>query len=238
VFYCQERFAEAEVIAEEAERAYGHLGDDERRMRALFLRGSVKYRALDLANAIEIFHKVKDYGASAGNAHWRARAASALGWCESDGGNLGEASMHFQTALPLLREIGYANERISAEWGIATVLLRAGKTQEAIWRLRDAAAEFEACGMVTDAALVSLDIAEGLLALGRAREIVKLAARMFRVFTDAGMLTGALAALAYIKEAAAAGTLTSDDVQAVRVFLRRAERQPELLFVPPLERNR
>lgn len=238
VYYCQERFEEAEAIAERAERAYAHLGDDTRRISALYLRGSIKYRALDLGGAIEIFHQVTDYGHATGSTHWIARAASALGWCESDRGNLGDASMYFQNALPLLRETGHPNERISTEWGIATVLLRAGKTQEAVRRLRDAAAEFEARGIVTDAALVSLDIADGLLALGKAHEIVKLAARMFRVFTDAGMLTGALTALAYIKEAAAAGTITPDDLQAVRVFLRRAERQPELLFVPPPPKNR
>ena len=169
---------------------------------------------------------------------WVARAANALGWCQSDRGNLSEASMQFHEALTLLREIGPTTDRLTTEWGIATVLLRAGKRSDAIRRLRDVAAEFEVRGMVTDAALVNVDIADGLLALGHTHEIVKLAARMFRVFTDAGMLTGALTALAYIKEAAATGTLTLDDLQAVRVFLRRAERQPELLFVPPPPTNR
>jgi len=238
VYYCQERFDEAEAMAEHAEQAYAHLGDDERRMSALFLRGGIKHRVLDLVGAIDLFHLVADFGESTNSAHWTARAASALGWCESDRGNLGDASMHFQKALPLVREIGPANERISTEWGVATVLLRAGKLSEAIRRLRDAAAEFEARGMVTDAALVTLDIADGLLALGQIHQIVGLAGRMFRVFTDAGMLTGALTALAYVKEAAAAGTLTPEDLEAVRVFLRKAERQRALLFVPPPFRNR
>jgi hypothetical protein len=47
------------------------------------------------------------------------------------------------------------------------------------------------------------------------------------------MLTGALTAIAYIKEAAAAGTLTPATVQSVRTFLRRVERQPDLVFEPP-----
>jgi len=238
VHYCQQQFAEAEAIAEKAERAYAHLGDDERRMSALFLRGGIRFEASDLSGAIVLFRQVLDYGESTNNSRWIARSLNALGNCESDRGNLGEASMHFQKALALLREIGPANERISTQWGIARVLLRAGKCHEAIRRLRDAAAEFEARGIVTDAALVSLDIADGLLALDQTHQIVNLAARMFRVFTDAGMLTGALTALAYIKEAAAAGTLTPDDLQSVRVFLRQAKRQPELLFVRPPTRNR
>jgi hypothetical protein len=92
--------------------------------------------------------------------------------------------------------------------------------------------------MVTDAALVGLDIADALLALGKTGQIVELATRLFSVFTNAGMLTGALTAIAYLKEAATAGTLTPDGVQAVRSFVRRAERQPALLFVPPPPGNR
>jgi hypothetical protein len=69
-------------------------------------------------------------------------------------------------------------------------------------------------------------------------QIVELAKHLFDVFTNAGMLTGALSALAYIKEAAAAGTLTTDHLHAVRTFLRRAQRQPDLLFLPPPPTNR
>src|SRR5439155_652571 len=117
--------------------------------------------------------------------------------------NAGEASIHLHKALALFREIGPASERVSAEWGIAETLLLAGKASEAIRRLRDVAAEFEARGMVTDAALVGLDIVDALLTLRQEGQIANLAARLFRVFTDAGMLTGALTAIAYIKEAAA-----------------------------------
>jgi hypothetical protein len=127
---------------------------------------------------------------------------------------------------------------MTAEWGVAKVLLQSGKQGEAIRRLRDTAAEYETRGMVTDAALVGLDIADALLALGNVQQIVELAGRLFLAFTNAGMLTGALTAIAYLKEAAAAGTLTPDGVQAVRSFLPRAERQPALLFVPPAPGNR
>lgn len=237
VYYCQQRFAEADEIAEKAEHAYGHLGDDERRMRALFLRGGIRFEARDLSGALTLFQSVLRHAQSTNSSRWIARASSALGWCETDRGNLGEASMHLNAALALFREIGPTNERISTEWGVARVLLKAGKHHEAIRRLRDSAAEFEVRGMITDAALVSLDIADGLLAIGRPNDIATLAARVFRIFTDAGMLTGALSALAYIKEAAASRTLTSDDLDFVRIYLQRSRRQPQMLFVPP-PRNR
>jgi hypothetical protein len=56
---------------------------------------------------------------------------------------------------------------------------------------------------------------------------------LFRVFRAAGMMTGALTAMAYMKEAATAGKLTAAGVDAVRTYLRRSARQTELPFEPP-----
>ncbi|HEV2721512.1 MAG TPA: hypothetical protein VG323_15935 [Thermoanaerobaculia bacterium] len=238
VYYCQQRYAEAEREAEEAQHAYFHLGDDDRHISALHLRGAIRFETHDISGALTLFGQVLCLAEATNSTRWIARVSNALGNCECERGDLGAASMHFQRALPLLREIGPAIERLSSDWGVARVLLRAGKPHEAIRRLRDVAAEFEVRGMVTDAALVAIDIADGLLALGRTHEIAKLAARMFRVFTDAGMLTGALTALAYVKEGAAAQTLTPEHLEAVRTFLRQVARQPNLLFVPPPPGNR
>jgi tetratricopeptide (TPR) repeat protein len=233
VLYEQQRLEEAAAVAAAAERAFSHLGDDERRMKALYLRACIRYEAHDPDGAMALFRSVVDYGEETDNPAWIARGSYALGNCEVDRGQLGEASMHFQKALTIYREIGPATERVKTEWGIARVLLHADKRHEAIRRLRDVAAELESRGMVTDLALVGLDTADALLGLSRPEQIVDLAGRLFRVFKSAGMLTGALTALAYLREAAAAGTLTSESLREMRTFLRRAERQPELVFVPP-----
>lgn len=233
VLYQQQRLEEAAVVAERAEHGFAHLGDDDRRMKALCLRAGIKFEAQRIDEAAELLRQLVEYGESINDSHWIALGSSRLGNCEVARGNLGEASLHFHKALAILRDSGPENERVSAEWGIACILLQGGRHTEAIARLRDVEAQFEARGMLTDAALAGLDIAEAFLALGKPQQIVQLATRLFRVFADAGMLTGALTALAYIKEAAAAGTLTPFDLQTVRSFLRRAERQPDLLFVPP-----
>jgi tetratricopeptide (TPR) repeat protein len=233
VLYEQQRLHEAATLAEEAERAFAHLGDDDRRMRALYLRACIRYEAQDLGSAIALFREVVRYGDDVDNPTWIARGSYAVGNCEVDRMNLGEASMHFHKALAIFREMGPPVDRVNTEWGIARVLLQAGKHAEAVRRLRVVSGEFEKRGMVTDMALVGLDIADGLLALGHPEEIVDLANRLFVVFTDAGMLTGALTAIAYVKEAAATGKLTSAALRVVRTFLKRAERQPELVFIPP-----
>ena len=233
VFYEQGRLDEAMAVAERAERGFAHAGDEKRRMDAAFLRASIIFDTGDPNRAIPIFHYIIEHGENTASAEWVALGSYAAANCEVDRRNLGEASILFHRALRTFRERGPERERLLAEWGVARVVLHGGKLAEAIHRLRNVAAHFEQCGMVTNAALVGLDVADALLALGRPGEIVHLAQHLFSVFTKAGMLTGALSALAYLKEAAATNRLTKQDLAAIRTFLRRAEHQPSLQFVPP-----
>lgn len=229
----QDRLDEAAAWAEKAEAGFAHLGQEERRMCAVFLRGSIKYEAGDLAAVVRLFEQVLEYGEAVNSPRWIGRASYALGNCEVDRGRLAEASLHFHKALVIFREIGPDRERLATEWGLARVVLHGGDRPEAIRRLHAAASELETRAMITDAALVRLDIVEALLAAGDTKEVAEIAARLFRVFRNAGMMTGALTAIAYLREAAAAGNLSVADVRAVRTYLRRSNRQPELLFEPP-----
>jgi len=237
VYYSQQKLDEAAATAERAEYSFAHLGDDERRISALYLRANIKYEMRDLDGAFALFTQLAEYGESMNSARWVARALNGLGNCALDRRDFGAASMHLHKVRTLFHEVGSGSDQLTAEWGIGRLLLHVGKPAEAARRLRDVAAEFETLGMITDSALVGLDIAEALLALGETRQIVDLAAHMFRVFTAAGMLTGALTAIAFIKEAAAAKSLTKDDLAVVRAFLRRVVREPEMLFVPPPPKN-
>lgn len=233
VLYQQQRLNEAHAEAERAEHGFAHSGDDERRMKAVCLRAAICFEAHRVENAKTVLRQVIEYGEQKDDPRWVAVGSSRMGNCEVALGHLGEASIQFHRALSIFREIGPANERVGAEWGIAQMFLRSGRHRDAIVRLQDVKAQFETLGMLTDAALVGLDIAEGFLSLGRMRQISAMAKRLLHVFTEAGMLTGALTALAYIRESADTGTLSLNDLAAVRGFLRRAEREPTLAFVPP-----
>ena len=238
VLYEQGRLDEAAASAEMAEHGFVLLGHEERRMRAVFLRGSIKYEAGDIENAVTTFRQVLQHGESFDSPRWVARASYAIGNCEVERRNLGEASMAFHTALVIFRETGPEPERLATEWGLARVVLHGGKPTEAVRRLRAIASEFEQRSLITYAALVRLDIVEALLAEDDMQQIVDLATGLFRVFKDAGMITGALTAIAYIKEAAGVGKLTPAGVDAVRTYLRRLERRPDLMFVPPPDSSR
>lgn len=229
----QDRLDDAAAWAEKAEAGFAHLGQEERRMRAVFLRGSIQYEAAEIASAVKLFERVQEYGEAVSSLRWVGRASYAIGNCEVDRRNLGEASMQFHRALVIFREIGPDSERLATEWGLCRVVLHGGNRREAIRRLRTVAAEFEKRAMITLAALVRLDLVEALLALGETKQIADTAGRLFRLFKDAGMMTGALTAIAYMEEAAMAGNLTATGVNAVRTYLRRSSSQPELVFQPP-----
>ena len=229
----QDRLDEAAAWAEKAEQGFAHIAQEERRTRAVYLRGSITYEMGDVPTAIRLFEQVLDYGETQNNAQWIARASYAIGTCEVDRRNLAEASMRFHKALVLFREAGPERDRLGAEWGLARVVLHGGNTSEAIRRLRHVAVECERIGMITVAALVRLDCIDALLSLGQTKEIVEIASRLFRIFKDAGMITGCLTAMAYLKEAAAAGRLTPTGVNAVRAYVRRVDRHPDLVFEPP-----
>jgi tetratricopeptide (TPR) repeat protein len=233
VLYAQLRPEEAMTMAERAERGFAHAGDDKRCMDAAFLRASIIFEAGDPNRALPIFHRIIEHGENTQNEEWIALGSYAAANCELDRSDLGEASILFHRALVIFRKLGRDPYRLMTEWGIARVILHGGKLSDAIHRLRHIAGELEKRGMVSYAAYVGLDVADGLLALSRPREIVNLAQHLFSAFTEAGILTGALSALAYLKEAAATNRLTKQDLVAVRTFLQHVERQPSLQFVPP-----
>jgi tetratricopeptide (TPR) repeat protein len=233
VYYRRGELAQAALHAERAEHAYAHLGQERRRMTAVQLRGSIKYEELELDAAAGIFQQLIEFGEEIGDAECIAKGSFARGACELKRGRLSDAAMLFNTALVIFRETGPTSERISAEWGLARVVLDSGKPSEAVRRLRDVMAAFEELGMFMDAAVAGLDLADALLVLQRPAEIAKVASHSFRVLKKAGVLTSALTALAYLKEAAATRQLEPEIIQGIRTFLRRAERDPELVFVPP-----
>ena len=233
VYYERGELDKATEHVDRAERGFAHLGLDRQRMKAVWLRGEIAYEAHEYSSARTIFQQVIQFGESSNDAGWIARGSFCRAACELELGNLGEAVTLYHSALMIFREAGPAEYRIETEWGLARVSLYGGKPTDAVRGLRDVIAAFEEIGRVANVALAGIDLAEALLVLERWEEIAKVAGHAFRVLKKAGHLTGALTALAYLKEAAAKRQLTAGTLRQVRDYLRRVEREPDLLFAPP-----
>lgn len=87
--------------------------------------------------------------------------------------------------------------------------------------------------MLTDAAIASVDLSDVLSVNGRTREIAKVLSGVVETFTAAGKLTGALTALAFLRDAALAGKLNAPLLTYAKRYIARSETQPQLVFAPP-----
>jgi tetratricopeptide (TPR) repeat protein len=229
----QEQLDAADRLARESADAALHLGSTDRCMRALNLQGEISLRRGDLLGAIELFTSVLHYGEETSDRVWIARETRALGVCHLELMNPAEASSHLHTSLRLFTEMDSAVEVTRTQWAIARLTFLQGNPDEAVRRLGGVVGELTNEGVLSEAALAAVHLAEMLHAMNRTREIPKLLAGVVQTFIDAGKLSGALAALAYLKEASTAGAVTPAVFSYVRQFIARADWQPELHFAPP-----
>jgi AraC-like DNA-binding protein len=195
VFSEQEKFDAADELARESAHAAFHLGATDRCMRAQRLQGEIRIRRGDIAAAIELFASVLQYGRAQNDEVWIARESIALGVCYVMLGNACEASQHLSTALRLFTKLQFPSEVIRTNWAISRLIFLQGNTAEAIRRLRDAISALTSEGMVSDAAIASIHLAEMLDATDRQREIPTLLAAAVHTFVVSGKRGEAVAAL-------------------------------------------
>ncbi|HEX6087387.1 MAG TPA: hypothetical protein VF266_22840, partial [Thermoanaerobaculia bacterium] len=233
IHYEQGLYDQAKRYAQESAADFAQLGQTELYLRARHLQGSIAFEEGALGEAQSVFDAIFAHGEATGNLTWIAREAQALGNCFLERREFTHASHYFNQGMVAFRELGILSEEIRCRWGLALVVQRDGRHRMAIPRLRDVLDEFSALGAASDAALVTLDIMETFLMLGKPREVRRTAGNIVKLFKDAGMVTGALTAADYLKQAAALRGVTSSLIEYVRRYLRRVEFQPDLNFVPP-----
>lgn len=236
-FFYLERLPEADRSVQRAEELYDRLGDAERRTKAVFLRGNIKYESRDVEGAASLFRRVIAYGEAEDKPEWVASGSYALGNCALETGDIETAAVLFSTAIGIYRHTA-EEYLVGAEWGMARVLLARGLFTESLRRLNAVHAQFTKRGMVLDAAVAALDAMEAMVALRMFKQVADLARAVFKTFTQAGMLTSALTALSFIQTAASHQRLTREAVREVRRFVKRVDREPDLLFVPPPDPQR
>lgn len=136
-------------------------------------------------------------------------------------------------ARSAFHHLGLSAEVTRTDWGIGLVLTVDQRYADALELLRRVRDQFSQSGLITDAALVTLDVMDDLHCLDRIDEIASEASAIITTFTEAGMVTSALTAFAYLQEASTVRTVTPQQIDHVRQFLYRAEREPLLLFALP-----
>lgn len=229
----QQAYELAAQLAEESSAAFARLRDSELYYRSRHLQGWIAFEQRHLGEAQPIFDAVFAHGEATGDLTWIARGAQGLGNCYLERRDFTNAAHYLHRSMVAFRELGIAVAEIRSRWGLALLVQRDGRHRMAIQRLRAVRNEFATLGSVSDAALVTLDIMETYLLMGQPREVRQTAGNIVKLFKEAGMVTGALTAAAYLKQAAAMSSVTPGLIDYIRRYLRRVDVQPDFAFVPP-----
>jgi tetratricopeptide (TPR) repeat protein len=205
-----------------------------------------RYAAARCAEAIVLYHARRFREAVAIHAalakdvridgRWRASSLHNAALCYRELRDFENSIQFTLAAIEAFDREQMMSHRVKSRWNLARIFAAQQRHAEAVEILPGIQEEFRDLGMAIDVALVAVDIAESLLALGRVTEIPAACGIAMDYFRSAKLAytEGALVALSTIREAAAHRTLTVDDVRDFRSFLERLPREPQVMYASPL----
>lgn len=217
-----ERLDEALRLVRKSARVFRQFGEDDRFVHAKIVEGTVLFDQNHYTQARDLFLGLVRTTKSLGDAATLARLYGNVANCQLRLHELESADVYFARALSLYEALGLETERVRTRWNIGCLRIATGDIPDGLARLREAKQEFEELGLRSDAALVTLDLAEALLASGdpaEAREAAEVCGGIVESFNAVGMTGHALRALGFLQEAFASGRATPALVREVRQFL-------------------
>jgi tetratricopeptide (TPR) repeat protein len=149
----------------------------------------------------------------------KARVRHSAGNCYIELGDLEKAESFLLEANALWSALGLDVERVRTGWSLGVLAKARGDIDEAIARIDGARSAFEALGIVNDAAIARLELAEVLLLADRADEVPDVLRNVVVSFTSEGVMRNASLALAYLREAVEAGAVEARLLRHVRTYL-------------------
>jgi tetratricopeptide (TPR) repeat protein len=236
IFVETERRDEALVLVRKCARVFRQFGEDDRYVHAKMVEASVLFDQNRYRDARDLFVSLVRVAKDLGDGATLARLYGNVANCQLHLHELESADVYFARALSLYEALGLETERIRTRWSIGSLRIANGDIPDGLARLREARREFEQLGLRSDAALVTLDIAEALLASGNAagaREAAELCAAIVESFTSVGMTGHAMTALAFLHEAFETGRATPALVRHVRHYLETRPDHGGQAFAPP-----
>jgi tetratricopeptide (TPR) repeat protein len=228
-----ERLADAIVLARAAGAVYSRYGDRRRKAVTEIIEGVMLTRARRFSEALYLHLRLAND--STLDEMSRACATHNAAECYREMSHLDDAKVLFSRAVAAFERLGAVSMLAKARWHLARVLFTEHRFAEAMPLFTEVRSEFQELGMPDEMARVCLDIAETMLLLGRSSEVAQLCQPAIEYFSNAGLAytAAAMTALAYLREAAEAGRLTTATVNEVRAFFEVLPKQPQLQFAHP-----
>jgi tetratricopeptide (TPR) repeat protein len=226
------RLDEASVEAARAAAAFSAFGDSRYFLIASLIEGGILFMRRQYRAAAGMLDRIAEEAARIGDRLHVARARQTAGNCYIELGEHEKASAYFFEALAVWDDLGLETERVRTNWSIGVLQKATGDLEGAIERIDEARRTFEALGVVNDAAIARLELAEVLLLAGRPDEVPALLRNVVVSFTSEGLMHNAKIALAYLREAVEAGAIEPRIIRHVRDYLDELPAHPTSAFAP------
>lgn len=227
-----DRLDEASAEALWAAAAFEAFGDFRFALVASMIEGGILFMRRDYRAAAELLDRLAGDAERIGDRLHFARARQTAGNCYIELGEQEKAAAWFSAAMTVWNELGLETERVRTNWSIGVLHKSMGDLDEAIARIDESRRAFEALGVINDAAIARLELAEVLLLADRAEEVPELLRNVVVSFTSEGIVQNAKIALAYLREAVEAGAVEARVVRHVREYLEELSANPATVFEP------
>lgn len=222
-------FPGALALNEQVIQGYSSCGQDKAAAQALQKRASILYHMDDSEGAIDVLTRASELAADSDSGVLRLTVQHNLALALARAGRIDEAAETFAATQGLYRQFSSPNIDACRLWAQGLIELEAGNEGAVVEPLTRARGIFESHGYVFDTALVSLDLAAALAALGRTAEVRDLAAATHAFMESREVHADALAALAIFQQAAVRERVTRELLRDVAKRLDQASsRRPSV----------
>jgi tetratricopeptide (TPR) repeat protein len=225
-----ERFDDAITFARSSASTFRIYGDTRRYLSAL-LAEAVGYYSVDRdREAVLLLERIATQARAADETGMLARALANAANCYTRLHEYDTAAAYYDEAIEVIRDLDLPTESARMAWAVAALKVEQGDYSGGLARLERCRVELNQLGMVNDAALATLDLVAGLLAVGEPDRVPALCGAISVTFSSEGMMRNAKKALAYLSEAVSAGIATPEAVRHVRAFLEHLPIHPNEEF--------
>jgi tetratricopeptide (TPR) repeat protein len=224
-----ERVDDALPAIAAAAAIFREYGDTERCYAAKLAKGVTLYSGRRFREALSLHLEIANEETIA--PRWRASALQNVATCLRELGELDAAVDYFVKAIEAFETAGMMSFRAKTRWTLARIFVARQQYGPALRMLTELRGEFEELGMANDVAIVSLDIAEVLIATDQPGDIPQACRQAIAYFEKAQLTSSEAArtAVMYLCEAALAGKATSSLVSDLRIAFVAEAKRPELM---------
>ncbi|MEA2571134.1 MAG: hypothetical protein QOI24_3135 [Acidobacteriota bacterium] len=213
------RFNEALALLTECHTVFDDHGDTRSALSCGIVEGNVLYEQKRYREATDAFTPLLISARDLGDVESEARLHNNLGYCATHLGHTSAANVHFSEAIARFHNLGLEAEVTRTQRGAGTLLIARGALFSGLAYLADARAALAALGMVEEAGLCGLRIAEALIGRGDHHEAARVAGDVANDFLAAGIDHRVVQALEQLRSAIDAAEASPEKVRQLHDYI-------------------